>query len=260
MKRAIPLLAATLGALGVVILLGGMAGIWYAERAAVTRVQRLATRATDRLTKVEGNLQRLQDKVRQVTIDLNKVKAALVQLVARQLSDLLAQTELKQLSDQVRGLIDQCEEIAVNLHLVANLFDDLAELIDQLEGRENLTAGIQQTSDTIDQAATALLGIRELLDQFPRRNETANPQQLTEIVELSRGPIERLAGAIETIRQRSEQAHATLDNVEQKFEFWSRVVAVIVSLIGVWFVWAQVCLLRWGRARLNTAAAAPGSE
>jgi len=260
LKRAIPLLAVTLGAMGVVMLLGGVAGIWYAGGAAVERVQRLATRATERLTKVAGNLQRLDDKVRQISIDLNKVKAEVARLVERKLSAVLAQTELQQLGERVRGLLDQGEDVAVTMHLVADMMEDLAELLEQLEGREDLTAGIKQSSDTIDQAATALLGLRQKLDQIQWRDETADPRQLTEIVELSRGPIERLADAIGTIRQRTEKTHAAFDNVAQNFAFWSRGVAVIVSLIAAWFVWAQVCLLRWGWARLNAATAAPGSE
>ncbi len=257
LKRAIPLLAVTLGVLGVVILLVGAVALWYVERVAVERAQRMATRATERLAKIEGNLQRFEEKVKNVTIDLNKIQDDIASLVKRRLPEALASAELLPLMDQLRGLLDQCEEISVTLQLIANLFEDVADLSAQLDGNENLTEGFDNISATIELAAAALAGIRKQLAEIQLLEQTANPQKLADVVEQTRGPLERLAGVVGTMRQHAEKTDAAFEKAVDKFVFWARTAAALLSLGAAWFVWGQVCLLRWGWAELHGTKTSP---
>jgi hypothetical protein len=135
------------------------------------------------------------------------------------------------------------------LHLVANLLEDVADLSTQLDGNQSLTEQLHELSAAIDLASQTLTEVREELAGFRLREVTANPKRITELVAQTRGPLERLAGAIESIRLHVADAREALEQVRSKVRFWARTAAVFACLLAAWLGWGQICLLGWGWAR-----------
>lgn len=259
MQRAIGLLAVILGVLGALLLAAGAAACWQLERQAVDRTDRVAVRVSDLLAKIEEQLQPQEKRVADITIDVRKIEAAAANVVERALTEALAQSE-NQLLDRLSGSLAQCEELGETLHLMAELFQDIAELSAQLDGNQNVSDQLQEVSVAIDSAAKTFIDIRAELAELRLREPTPNPRKLTDLVAQTRVPLERLAGAIGSIRQRVDEARKAVDNVRSKIRFWARSAAVLACLAMAWFGWGQICLIGWGWGKLRSAPRANRAE
>ena len=203
------------------------------------------------MIKIEGNLQRLEGRVKVITIDVNKIEAEVSLLVERALKEVATHTEFKEVLDRLSVMMDRCEELSETLHLVAKLFEDIADLSTQLDGNKNVTEELHNISAEIDLAAKSLTEMREKLTMFPVRDLTADPQKLTDLIAQTRGPVERLAVAVESVRQHVTRARSSLKKVQGKVRFWARSGAAVSCLVSAWFGWGQVCLIGWGWSRLR---------
>src|SRR5262245_23446665 len=137
MRRIIGLFAILLGVVGVAVLVACGVVVWRTAGVVVDRTDRITDRSSERLKKVGGKLLRLEGRVKDITVDVEKIRVAVARLILRTLKDLPALkdapvvAEFKQLLDRLDHLLQQCEELGETLNIVSRLFEDTADLSTQ---------------------------------------------------------------------------------------------------------------------------------
>jgi len=254
--RIIGLLTILLGVVSVALLVACGIMVWRVAGVVVDRTDRITERSSERLKKVEGKLLRLEGKVKDITVDVDKIRVAVARLILRTLKDLPALkdapvlVEFRQLLERLDHLLQQCEELGETLSIVARLFDDTADLSTQLGGDQNRTDQMRTISETLEEVAATLTHIRGELAELRQREP--DPQKLADLIEQTRGPLQRLADGIAKIRQHSVDAREALDHLRREVRFWTTMVAILLTLVLVWFGLGQVCLIGWGWKRLRS--------
>lgn len=246
MRKIIGLLAILLGVVGVVLLVAGGIAAWRVEGVVVERTDRATVRTSERLSKVESKLHRLEGMLKVLTVDVEAIRSAGARLVGRVVKDALAQPEINQLLERLSRLLEQSEQLGETLDIVARLFEDSADLSAQVDGNPERTERLKNIAETLEQAGATMSGIRAELGELRLREAATDPQKLIDLCTRSRAPLERMAGGIASIRQYSADTRESMESLRREVRFWMRTAAVLMSLVLVWFGLGQVCLIGWG--------------
>jgi chromosome segregation ATPase len=188
---------------------------------------------------------------------VEKIRGPAARIILRTLKNLPAlkdsavAVEFKELLDRLDQLLQQCEELGETLGIVARLFEDSADLSTQLGGDQNRADQMRTISETLEQTGATLTQIRGKVAELRQRESAPDPQKLADLIEQSRGPLERLADGIARTREHCVDARESLDNVRREVRFWTVTGAILLSLVLVWFGLGQVCLFGWGWKRLR---------
>lgn len=252
MRTCIALFAILLGAVGVVLLSAGVFGVWSAAFAAIDVTEQVSQRASERLSAIDARLVRLEVQVKNVSVDVARIRAAATALTARVAQQALAQSdEFQRLREKLDLLLMQVETYAESLTVVSRLFEDAADLSAQFGKGGEQADRLRAVAKLLDQAAAALPKIRSELTALGERHGEPELRKLTDLIAQASTYLEHIVGGIERIRQYSAHARGELDGLRRGAEFWLVTAATILTALLVWLGLGQLCLAGWGRRHLR---------
>lgn len=245
-RRLAGLLSGAAGAIGLVLCVAGLVGVWVGHVEVVRRVDRVFGGADQALTDTDGNLHRAADQLRKCQAELAAVREREADLTAHPPDQRAARRELSRKA--VEGLGPQLGEARVVLEkateigLVANgLLDALAEL-----------PAVERSRVDTDRLKETSAQVGELTDQAARvstllaRAAPATDTQVGDETSRADGLLRRTIGLAEEGSDRLATARQKVADGRARLMRWINGLAVALTIVLVWIAAGQVSLLIHG--------------
>jgi capsule polysaccharide export protein KpsE/RkpR len=259
-KRLLGLVLFTLGTLGFVVCLAGVAGVWIAGSrvqqvnaemfrqadALVVQVDRRVTQARD----VVGGTRELVDELKQ------KLRESAAELVAERVAERVASLpEIDNLERQLVSAMERADGLVQVSASTAELIEQLLATIGviaaqrkvDLKGASELAATIRSTRESLAEASERLAEVQRILVEI--RQQRDRDVNLKQIAELSFGMVAKLDLVQEQLtafRDRLEETRSRLGQLQGTIRMWVFTAQGLISLLIGWGGAGQYCLVLQG--------------
>ena len=259
-KRLLGLILFALGALGFVVCLAGIAGVWIAGSRVqqvnaevfrqadelVVQVDRRAAQARDAV----GGTRELVDELKQT------LRESATELVAERVAERVA--SLPEIDNLERRLVSAMERADGLVQVSAST----AELIEQmlatigviaaqrnvdLKGASELAATIRSTRESLANASERLADVQRVLVEIRQQRDV--DVNLKQIAKLSLGMVAKLDVVQEqltALRDRLEETRSRLGQLQGRMRAWVFAAQCLIALLIGWGGAGQYCLVLQG--------------
>ena len=218
----------------------------------VDRIDRVATRVDEGLSEADVRLARVETRVNGIRSELDDVRAEAEAIIAENPELPRVRAKIEQLLDRLVSALDRIDATADSLQSVAAGLRAAADIVNQLKDDPETTDGARKAAGAIDRAAVALKTPRAKVDAV----KSAKAVQLTQLlVTLAREAVagsELLAEGLAIARQETLVARKRAGEWRDDLVFWVFAAAVANTLLWLWVGLGQLCLIGWGRRRIQS--------
>jgi chromosome segregation ATPase len=267
-KRLTGLVLVTLGAIGGVVCLAGVASVWIAG-SRLQQVNSEAFRQADELiVQVDRRAALAGDAVggtRELVEELKQtVQDSAKELVAERVASL---PEIDNLERRLASAMERADGLVQVSASTAELIEQVLATVGviasernvDLKGTSELTATIRSTRESLANAAERLADVqRSLAEIRHNRNVDVN---LSQITKLSLGIVAKLDVVQEQLagfRGRLDETKNRLGQLQDRIRAWVFAGQGLVMLLIVWIGAGQYCLVLQGRRILRPLSSASG--
>jgi hypothetical protein len=268
-KRLTGLVLVILGAIGSVVCLAGVVGVWIVG----SRVQQVNSELFRQADELVVQVDRRVVQSRDAVVWTREQADDLLQALRDSAKDLLFAervASLPEIDDLERRLVSAMERadglIQVSVS-TAELIEQLLATIGVIASARNvelkkdtseLTATIRSTRESLANASERLAGVQRGLAEIRQKREV--DVHLKQIAKLSLGIVAKLdivQEQLATLRNRLEETRSRLGQLQGKIRLWVFAGQCLIVLLILWFGAAQYCLLLQGW-RVLRSLPAPG--
>jgi methyl-accepting chemotaxis protein len=239
------------GVVGVLLCAAAVGVGWSAAMRTVDRIGRVTARLSQGLSEADERLGRVESRINSVRSDLTQVRVVAETVAAENPELPRVRAKIEQILDSLLSGIDRANTIADSLQSVAAGLRTAADIVDQLSNAPEASVRIRSAGDTIDRAAEALGGLQARVEAA----KSATAVQLTrDLVTLARESVagsERLSDGLVAARKEIAVARGRTTEWRDEVAFWVYVTATANTLVWVWGGLGQLCLIGWGRGRID---------
>ncbi len=267
--RLIGLGAILLSALGLLVCLAGIVGVWTVK-SRVNAIGNAAFSAADgSLAFVDAKIDRVKealDKSRQRVGWISKAAERLrdVKADARKESEPLLQAldEVFQQLKAAESWLDSCDAVASGVSKVSDavVSSEYAAAHEDATGIV-LSKRIQDLSEAVTDALAKVQSVRQELVDLRDTGKVAREVVATvvaHVIDLD-GKLANLSARLEKVGNRVTQAKASVDGLHQRLHWWTAFAAVALTILMAWFGISQIGMMGHGwrcfRSDLKSAAA-----
>ncbi len=249
MRRLLAIGVVTAGALGALACAAAVGlGGWTAVRTA-DRVTRVAARLDKGFSEVDAGLERVQGRLATVRADLAETLAGAEKLAAENPELPRVRSAIERLLDRLVPTIGRATALADSLRTVAALLRAAEEVVTELGGDIEQPSRSRSAADAIDRAAEVLDVQHSRVDAVKSAAAVRLTRELVELARDAAAGSSRLSDGVSDARRAVAVARERVGVWRTRVVFWVRVAASANTLMWLWIMLGQLCLLGWGRRR-----------
>ena len=255
-KRLSGLFLVGLGAIGIVVCLAGIAGVWIAA----SRLQQVNSRVFRQVDQLIVQVDQRAAQARDAVGGTRNLVDALKQTLQESATELLAERvaslpEIDNLERRLASAMERTDGLVEVSASTAELIEQLLATIGaiasersvDLKGSSELMATIRATRESLANASERLADVqRRLAEIRQKRNVAVN---LSEITKLSLGIVAKLdvvQEQIVTFRSRLDETKSRLAQFQDRMRNWILAGQCLILLLIAWIGAGQYCLLLQG--------------
>ncbi len=238
-----------LGTVGSLVCIAAIGLGWWTAVKTADRVTRAAARTDEGLAEADARLQQVEVRLAAIREDLDKARDEVERLSTENPELPHVRAAIEKLIDRLIPTIDRAAALADSLRTVAAGLRSAVDIVDQLGG-STPSPGLARTSaDTIDRAAEVLNIPRARIEELKATQAVRVTRELVVLVRQAAAGSEQLAKGLADSRQAIASAREWTSEWSDQVVFWIYLIAVGNSLIWLWALLGQLCLVGWGRRR-----------
>src|SRR5262245_47040066 len=233
-RRLVGLIAGTAGALGLILCLAGLAGVWAGYVELVRRVDRVFERANLSLSGVQDNLGRATDRLRETEAELEAVRERERDLAARPPVERPGRREPSRKAVEALGTgLGEARTTLVRATEAALLANGLLDALAELPAVERVnieTDRLKEASAQLDELTERSTKLAELLARASPAKDHEVAGESSRAAEAVRRPINLAqtgSDRLEDVRQNVATSHARIHG-------WINGIAAVAIIVLVW--------------------------
>lgn len=251
MRKLLGIGAIVLGVVGVLLCATAVGIGWWAAVRTTARLDRAAARLDHGLSEVDVQLARVESPLNAVRTDMSTVRGA-AETIAAENPDLpRVRAEIERLLDRLVPTLDRADTLAERSLSAAAGLRTAADIVDQLNDDSEATVRIRSAADKIERGAESLHSLRAKVEALKSVKALQLTRELVTLAREAAAGSERLGEGLAAARQEIAFVRGRTGEWRDEVISWIYLAATASTLVGLWGGLGQLCLLGWGRRRLD---------
>jgi hypothetical protein len=251
MTRIFALAAIIFGAIGTIACLAAIALGWWAAAWSTDRATLVAGHLDRGLSEADTRLERVEGRLTAVRAALSVAREEAEKLAAKNSELPEVRSAIERLLDRLLPTIDGAAELAESLRMVAAGLRAAEDVVGDLGVEIEQPSRAGAAADAIDRAAEMLNIPQARIDAVKSAAAVRITRELIELAVLAAAGSERLAEGLAGARREVTVARERVGEWRGRVVFWIRITALAHSLVWLWAGLGQLCLIGWGRRRIE---------
>ncbi|MCE9563152.1 MAG: hypothetical protein K8U57_14005 [Planctomycetes bacterium] len=223
----------------------------------IDRIDRFAARVDHGLSEMDVRLARVESRVSTVRSELVEFRGAAETIATENPEFPRVRVEIERILDRLAPALDRVDATADSLRSVAGGLRAAADIVDQFIDDPQATVRVRNAADVMDRAAEALNAPQARIDAV----KSAKAVQLTRgLVNLTREAVassDLLSEGLATAHEEIAVARTRTAEYRDRIVLRVYVAATANALFWLWCGLGQLCLIGWGRRRIDTLIRQP---
>jgi methyl-accepting chemotaxis protein len=257
MRKLLGIGAVVLGGVGVLVCATAIGIGWWAAARTATRLDRIVARLDHGLSEVDRHLTRVELRVNAILAEVDAVREAAESIAAGNPELPRVQAQIEQLLDRLLPTLQRADALADSLRSAAAGLRTAADIVDQLTDDPTATVRVRSAAEKIDRAAETLNGLRARIEASTAAKAVRLAHEIGELAREAIAGSELLAEGLSAARQEITVVRRKMFEWRDAVAFWIYIAATANTLIWLWGGLSQLCLIGWGRRRIDGSSSPP---